>query len=92
MSNDTLQQFLNRRRTQNRNWRKTNTANLAARTLEHTAWIWKVGALQEEQRDPLGISRDGNECIAGALRWAKSTDQGVVVVIDEFEASGEQSR
>jgi len=44
-----------------------DAADLAAGALQKTARVIQVRAMQEEERDPIGIPRDGEERVRSAL-------------------------
>ena len=45
--------------------------------------------MQEEKADPARKKRDGEDGVGGALGGAESDGEGVVVVVDELEGTGE---
>jgi len=67
-----------------------DAADLAAGALQKTARVIQVRAVQEEERDPIGIPRDGEERVRSALGGCKPEDQCVVVVVHEFMAAREE--
>ena len=66
-----------------------NVADRLPAPLQQVPRIGQTGSMEEEETDPPRIHRDGEEGVGGAVRRTESDDQGVVVVIDEFEGSGQ---
>jgi len=65
-----------------------DVAGLFAAAGEEALWIAEAGAaLEEEEADPAGEERDGEDGIGGALGGAETDGEGVVVVVDEFVCS-----
>jgi hypothetical protein len=69
--------------------REPDAANLAAGALQQTARVIQGRAAQEEERDPLGIPRDGEERVRSASSGCKREDQCVVVVVHELMTARE---
>src|ERR1700761_2266735 len=80
-----VDKLLNHRLVELRSVRQDNVFCYISLTFEKASGIGKALCLQEEEADPSGIHRDGNDGVGGAFGWAEADGESVVVVVNEFE-------
>jgi len=80
-----LHECPNRRGVQDLRFTNDNAAYGFPGALEEMPWIGQPGSAQEEEVDPTRIHGNRKDGVRRALGRTKSDDQGVVVVIDQFD-------